>query len=405
MTADGTTLLDEVLMTLMRRPHSFTGEDVLEISCHGNPLILRTILEQLTNLGCRLARPGEFSLRAFLNGRIDLTQAEALAAVISAQSAKAYQIGLAQLKGSLGVKISELREGLVDALALLEAAIDFSEDISEHEAPLAPPQIQEAVTGIEFLLSTYRQARLITCGINVVITGKPNVGKSSLLNNLAGRKKAIVTDIPGTTRDLITDTITLEGLCVHLTDTAGIREPQDAIEKEGIDLVWECLEKADVIVLLLDGSKPLTNEDDHLLRQMKKRTDKVIIAVNKSDLPRAWGRDQLADRLPAHVNCLDISAKFGSGLDALKRAVCAHFTPNSGASDNGYMITQLRHKQSLEQALANLTAAGDLLASGHSPEIPAFEVREALDALDEITGRKIQDDILDKIFSTFCIGK
>ncbi len=405
MTADGTTLLDEVLITLMRGPHSFTGEDVLEISCHGNPLILRTILEQLTALGCRLARPGEFSLRAFLNGRIDLTQAEALAAVISAQSAKAYQVGLAQLKGSLGFKISELREGLVDALAVVEAAIDFSEDISEHETAPVPPQIHEAATGIEFLLSTYRQARLITEGINVIITGKPNVGKSSLLNNLAGRKKAIVTDIPGTTRDLITDTITLDGLCVHLTDTAGIREPQDAIEKEGIDLVWEFLEKADVIVLLLDGSKPLTEEDDRLLAQLKERADKVIIAVNKSDLPRAWGPDQLTDRFPAHVNYLDISAKFGSGLDALKTATCAAFTPSSAASDNGYMITQLRHKQSLEKALANLTAAVDLLAAGHSPEIAAFEVRCALDALDEITGRKIQNDILDKIFSSFCIGK
>jgi len=405
VTADGATLLDEVLITLMRGPHSFTGEDVLEISCHGNPLILRTILEQLTRLGCRLARPGEFSERAFLNGRIDLTQAEALAALISAQSAKAYQIGLAQLKGSLGAKISGLREGLVDALALLEAAIDFSEDISEHETPPAPPQIHEAAAGIEFLLSTYRQARLITCGINVVITGKPNVGKSSLLNALAGRKKAIVTDIPGTTRDLITDTITLDGASVHLTDTAGIREPQDAIEKEGIDLVWQCLEQADVVVLLLDGSNPLTDEDDHLLRQMKERAGKVIIAVNKSDLPSAWSPDQLADRMPAHVNFLNISAKFGTGLDALKSAIGAAFPLSSGSSDNGYMITQLRHKQSLEKALANLTAAGDLLASGRSPEIAAFEVREALDALDEITGRKIQDDILNKIFSSFCIGK
>ena len=290
-------------------------------------------------------------------------------------------------------------------LSHLEAAIDFPEDISEHETPLAPPQIHESATGIELLLSTYRQARLITEGINVVITGKPNVGKSSLLNTLAGRKKAIVTDIPGTTRDLITDTITLDGLCVHLTDTAGIREPQDAIEKEGIDLVWECLEKADVIVLLLDGSKPLTDEDDHLIAQMKARADKIIIAVNKSDLPRAWRPNQLADRLPAHVNSLNISAKFGTGLDALKRAVCAAFTPSSGTLDDGYMITQLCHKQSLEKTLTNLTAAGDLLASGHSPEIAAFEVREALDALDEITGRKIQDDILDKIFSTFCIGK
>jgi len=201
--ADGTTLLDEVLITLMCKPRSFTGEDVLEISCHGNPLILRTILEQLMTLGCRPARPGEFTERAFLNGRMDLSQAEALASLISARSEKARQMGLAQLKGSLGQKIGELRGLLIDALAALEAAIDFTDDVAEHETPAIPTQIAEAINGMVLLLSTYQQARLFTEGINVVITGKPNVGKSSLLNNLTGRKKAIVTDIPGTTRDLI----------------------------------------------------------------------------------------------------------------------------------------------------------------------------------------------------------
>ncbi len=239
---------------------------------------------------------------------------------------------------------------------------------------------------------------------NVVITGKPNVGKSSLLNSLAGRKKAIVTDIPGTTRDLITETINVNGLCVHLTDTAGIRKPQDAIEKEGIDLVWEQLEQADIIVILLDGSKPLTDEDRHILEQNKDRDCKILIAVNKSDLPAAWKPDQIPDNLLHGINLLKISAKFGDGLDALKQAM----TDLTGISDiisDGGMITQLRHKLSLEKALANLTAAEDCLNTGHSPEFAAFELREALDALDEITGKKIQDDILHKIFSSFCIGK
>jgi tRNA modification GTPase len=408
ITADGTTILDEVLVTLMCKPRSFTGEDVLEISCHGNPLILQTICEQLMTLGCRPARPGEFSERAFLNGRMDLSQAEALAAIISAQSSKAYQIGLAQLKGSLGRKIGDLRTLLIAALAGLEAAIDFTDDVSEHETPTIPPQIQEAIIGIDFLLSTYRQAQLFTEGANVVITGKPNVGKSSLLNSLVGRKKAIVTDIPGTTRDLITETITLGGLCVHLTDTAGIRKPQNAIEKEGIDLVWEHLEQADIIVILLDSSKPLTSEDQQILEQNKNRASKIIIAVNKSDLPAAWDPDQLfhppADHPLPGVNQLKISAKFGDGLDALKKAI----TDLAGASDivsDGSMITQLRHKLALEKAQANLTAAQASLDGGHSPEFAAFELREALDALDEITGKKIQDDVLHKIFSSFCIGK
>jgi len=404
VTTDGAAILDEVLVTLMRQPHSFTGEDVLEISCHGNPLIQQTILEQLMTLGCRLARPGEFSLRAYLNGRMDLSQAEALAAMISAQSTRAYRLGLSQLKGSLGRKIGDLRTLLIDALAGIEADIDFTDDVSVHETPHIPPQLHEAMVGINALLSTYRQARLFTEGVKVMITGKPNVGKSSLLNALAGRKKAIVTDIPGTTRDLITDTITLRGLCVHLTDTAGIRQPQDAIEKEGIDLVWEHLEQADVVVILLDGSKSLTSEDRHILEQNKNRAARMIIAVNKSDLAAAWSPDQLPDHLPQGVPLLKISAKFGDGLDALREAL-TDSAVSGEIADEGGMITQMRHKLALEKAQTCLAAVEESLNNGRSPEFAAFELRCALDALDEITGKKIQDDILHRIFSTFCIGK
>ncbi|MDD4860922.1 MAG: tRNA uridine-5-carboxymethylaminomethyl(34) synthesis GTPase MnmE [Smithellaceae bacterium] len=404
VTADGKTILDEVLVTLMRKPRSFTGEDILEISCHGNNLILQSILEQLMASGCRPAKPGEFSERAYLNGRMDLSQAEALAAMISAQSAKACRVGLAQLKGSLGRKIDELRTLLVEALAGIEAAIDFSEDIHENETPALPVQIREAACGITLLLSTYRQGRLFTEGINAVITGKPNVGKSSLLNTLAGKKKAIVTDIPGTTRDLITDTITVNGLCVRLTDTAGIRKPLDSIEKEGIDLVWEHLEQADIIVMMLDGSKPLTDEDTHILEQNKNRNCKILIAVNKSDLTAVWNADQIIGNLLPGVKFFKISAKFGDGLEAL-RAALTDLNGSRDIPDDGGIITQMRHKLALEKALANLTAAGEILGAGHSPELAAFELTEALDALDEITGRKIQDDVLAKIFSTFCIGK
>lgn len=404
--ADSTTLLDEVLVTLMRKPHSFTGEDVLEISCHGNPFILQSVLEQLITLGCRPARPGEFSERAFLNGRMDLSQAEALASMISARSSKALQIGLAQLKGSLGRKISSIRALVMDALAGIEATIDFTEDVSGHETPACPPQIYEAMTGINRLLSTYRQARLFTDGIQIVITGKPNVGKSSLLNSLAGRKKAIVTNIPGTTRDLITETIQLDGLSVHLTDTAGIRAPMDAIEKEGIDLVRERLEQADIIVILLDGSVPLTDEDRQILEENQKHAVRIIIAVNKSDLPSAWETGQLLEAAGSlsDAHLLTISAKFGDGLDALKKALADLTGSSETISDDG-MITRLRHKLSLEKALDRLTAADKCISTGQSPEFAAFELHEALEALDEITGRKIQDDILHKIFSSFCIGK
>ena len=401
--ADGKTVLDEVLATLMRRPHSFTGEDVLEISCHGNPLILQTILEQILELGCRPARPGEFSERAFLHGRMDLSQAEALAAMISAQSAKALQLELSQLKGSLGRKIDELRSLLIDALAHLEAAIDFSEDVSDQEIPSVSKLILQAVSGMERLLSTYRQARLFTEGLRVVIAGKPNVGKSSLLNRLAGRQKAIVTDIPGTTRDLITTTIDLDGTCVHLTDTAGIRPPTDAIEKEGIDLVWRQMEQTDILLLLFDGSKPLTDEDFQLLEQSQTYNVKILTAVNKCDLPPAWN-----NRLPDHPlygkPLLSLSAKFGNGLEDLKKALTG-LTDCGEAPAEGVMITRLRHKLALETARNSLQAAHTCLTTGQSPEFAAFELSEALNALDEITGKKISEDVLARIFSSFCIGK
>jgi tRNA modification GTPase len=335
---------------------------------------------------------------------MDLAQAEALSAMISAQSAKAFSISLAQLKGSLGHEIDRLRRLLIDALAGLDAAIDFTDDVAENETPSVLPQISEAAAAIDRLLSTYGQARIFTEGISCVITGKPNVGKSSLLNTLAGKKKAIVTDIPGTTRDLITETITLNGLCVHLTDTAGIRAPQGIIEKEGIDLVWEQLEKADVIVILLDCSRPLTDEDRHILEQNKIRADKVVLACNKSDLPRAWPSDNIADAFSPGVPRLHISAKFGDGLSDLKQSIVQVAGADNIPAEAG-MISQLRHKLALEKTLACLTAAEENLRTGRSPEFTACELREAVDALDEITGQKIGDDVLDKIFSSFCIGK
>ncbi len=403
VTASGTAILDEVLITLMRKPHSFTGEDVLESSCHGNPLILQTVLEQLITLGCRPARPGEFSERAFLNGRMDLSQAEALAAMISAQSSKALQIGLAQLKGSLGRKISSIRALVIEALAGIEAAIDFAEDVSGNETPASPPQICESMTIINRLLSTYRQARLFTDGIQIVITGRPNVGKSSLLNSLVGRKKAIVTNIPGTTRDLITETIQMDGLSVHLTDTAGIRTPMDAIEKEGISLVWENLANADLALIVLDGSTPLSPEDEEIISRNKNAN--TVIAINKSDLPGAWDVKKIAQLIAPEKKIIKISAKFGVGLAELKKAVIdscgAHFRPDTGE----VMITNLRHKLSLEKAQKNIVAAKEAIARGESQEIPAFELREAVGNFDEITGKKINDEVLDKIFSGFCIGK
>ena len=400
--ADGNTILDEVLISFMRQPHSFTGEDIIEINCHGSPLIIQSILTQLLELGCRLARPGEFSQRAFFNNRLDLSQAEALAAMVAAKSEKAYAIGLAQLKGSLRKEIEALRALVIDALAGLEAAIDFTEDTSHEEIPVSP-QIDQALERIQLLLSSYRTAKAYTEGINVVITGKPNVGKSSLLNTLTGRKKAIVTDIPGTTRDLITDTINISGIPVNLTDTAGIREPQNIIEKEGIDLVWESLTNADVVIILLDGSKPLTNEDKVIID--KNRDGNIIAAINKIDLPPAWEINTIEHLFSRDKNILKISAKFGTGLEELKDTIINLFGSGDDKNTGGAMITNMRHKLVMEKAHKNIQAAKESIEGGMSPEFAAFDLREALDNLDEITGKKINDEILDKIFSSFCIGK
>jgi tRNA modification GTPase len=403
ISADGNAILDEVLISFMRHPHSFTGEDIIEINCHGSPLIIQSILTQLLELGCRLARPGEFSQRAFFNNRLDLSQAEALAAMVAAKSAKAYAIGLAQSKGSLRKEIETLRALVIDALAGLGAAIDFAEDISPEEIPVLPPQIDPALERIQLLLSSYRTAKAYTEGINVVITGKPNVGKSSLLNTLTGKKKAIVTDIPGTTRDLITDTINISGIPVNLMDTAGIREPQNVIEKEGIDLVWESLTDADVVIILLDGSKLLTNEDKVIID--KNRDSNIIAAINKIDLPPAWEIDAVERLLPQEKKILKISAKFGDGLEELKNTVIDLSGSNDDKNTGSAMITNMRHKLAMEKAHKNIQAAKESIVSGMSPEFAAFDLHEALDNLDEITGKKINDEILDKIFSSFCIGK
>ena len=398
-------VLDEVLVAFLKEPRSYTGEDTLEINCHGGPLILRTVLEEVLRAGARPAWRGEFTKRAFLNDRLDLTQAEAVLDIITAQTRPGLAAAVGHLKGKLSGRVEEIRSEIIDLLAGIEADIDFSEDDSaEKTTGDALPRIQEIIDRIASLTATYHQGRIYREGIGVVIAGRPNVGKSSLLNRLLGEKRAIVTSIPGTTRDFIEETFDLGGIPVRLTDTAGLRPPEDAIEKEGIDLVWQRLETADAVLVLLDGSAELTADDRELLAKI---TDKPLLPVlNKSDLPPRLEEESLKGLLHEGTPpAIRISAKYGDGIDRLTAALrdLVLATPIEESSE--VMIAHLHHKTALEKAAAGLVRARDGLTGGLPAEFVALEVREALDALGEITGRTTPEEVLDRIFANFCIGK
>jgi tRNA modification GTPase len=309
---------------------------------------------------------------------------------------------LAQLKGTLSKEMESLRLLLIEAVAQLEASIDFSEDVSPEESPAVSAQIDIIAGRLKLLINSYQAAKVYTEGINVIITGKPNVGKSSLLNTLTGSTRAIVTDIPGTTRDFITGTVNIRGLPVNLTDTAGIRQPRNVIEKAGIDLVWENLGDADLIIILLDKSRPLTEEDRKIINVAAKNNH--LIVVNKTDLPASWEINEISRFLP-DSKIMEISAKFGLGIDELKNAIADDAGKGRQENSGAVMISSMRHKLALEKAHGNIRKAKESIARGLSLEFAAFDLREALDSLGEITGLKIDDEILDKIFSSFCIGK
>jgi tRNA modification GTPase len=410
-------ILDEVLIALMREPRSYTGEDLLEIHGHGNPLILEAILTEVIRAGARPASPGEFTRRAFLNNRIDLTQAEALMGLISARTSRSLEIAHAQLQGGLHRRIEAFRQALIEALASLEVATDFTEEEGERPLPVdMEKQLQIVTTQIQDLLCTYPQGKMIREGASAVIMGRTNVGKSSLLNRLIGENRAIVTEIPGTTRDFIEEGIDIRGIAVRLTDTAGLRDPENIIEKEGIDRVWERLSTADLVILVFDGSAPLTVEDHDILE--KTRHHNIVPVFNKSDLDQRLHNGALQTWL-SDAEPLRISAKTGTGIPDLKEAIYRRLTGgqdeqaaeiedsclSSEASCLSIVITQIRHKTALEKTIGHLQQARESLTNAMSSEFIAFDLREALDSLGEIVGATTSDDVLDRVFSTFCIGK
>ena len=398
-------ILDEVLVAFLKGPHSYTGEDTLEISCHGGPLILRTVLEAVFQTGARPAERGEFTQRAFLNNRLDLAQAEAVLDIITAKTRPGLAAAIDCLGGKLSEPIEAIRSEMIDLLAGVEAAIDFSEDDGVEDTPdEALPRIRILIDKIAALAATHRQGRIYREGIGVVIAGRPNVGKSSLLNRILGEKRAIVTPIPGTTRDFIEETVDIGGIPVRLTDTAGLRLPENAIEKEGIDLVWERLKTADAVLVLLDGSAELTADDRELLAKMISKP--MLPVLNKSDLPQRLDEKSLRRLLPEGTPpAIRISAKYGDGLDRLTAALRDLILATPAEESPEAMIVHLHHKTALEKAAAGLARAREGLLAARPPELVVLELREALDALGEITGKTTSEEVLDRIFANFCVGK
>ena len=394
-------VIDEVIISYMKGPRSFTAEDVVEINCHGGVVSTNRVLEEVIKSGARIAEPGEFTKRAFLNGRIDLSQAEAVMDIITAKTDLAMKSAVMQSEGLLSKEINRLRKYLLDVLALIEYDVDFTEDDEEPDETV-PIRVSEsleiAILEMKKLINGANEGKIIREGLKVTIIGKPNVGKSSLMNALLQEKRAIVTDIPGTTRDVIEEYINLGGIPVKITDTAGIRETEDVVERIGVERSKEKLEEADLVILMLDTSRPLEEEDREIIESIKNK--KVIVLLNKVDLERKIDLDELK-----HLdNFIEISAMTGFGLEDLKNKIKDLFF-NGEVDNESLIITNSRHKQALYRALENCENAQNRLKMNEFLDLISIYVTSGLRALGEITGSELEEDLVNKIFSEFCVGK
>lgn len=397
--------VDEVLVTCMKAPTSYTKEDVVEISCHGGMTPLRKTLELVLKSGARLAEPGEFTKRAFLNGRIDLSQAEAVIDLIKSKTDESRRIALEQLEGGLSEKITYMRDGLTEVCAHVEAHIDFPEDEIE---PATYNQLLESLqnmeTELDKLLATYEEAKFFREGLSTAIVGRPNVGKSSLLNMLLKKDRAIVTDIPGTTRDVIEEYLNIDGLPIRIMDTAGIRHVEDIAEKEGVKRSLNSIQKADLVIAIFDKNEPLREEDHDVIKKITNKN--TIIVLNKCDLSSTLDISDMRSLIAQDgLPILSISATRGDGLDELKAAIVDSCLKDWKEEREGVVISNIRHKTALEHAVDSLRRAEHILTENKPLELLALELRDALDILGEIVGVVTKEDILNRIFSNFCIGK
>jgi tRNA modification GTPase len=392
-------MLDQVLLTCFPAPHSLTGEDVVEISCHGSPAIVRSIIEATLELGAVLAGPGEFTLRALSNGKINLAQAEAIRDLIAAQTDAAVKQASRQLNGELSNALGPFKEKLVEVIVLLESALEFvEEDIPAPRVNEIDRDLATVSAGVEKLSHSYSAGRLLQEGVRVTITGRPNVGKSSLFNSLIERERAIVTDVPGTTRDTLSEAIDLEGIPVILTDTAGLRETTDGIETLGIERTRRAMGDSDLVLVVLDGSTDLGPSDQELVAQTE--SARRLVVLNKSDLPSF--KATLCCLEP--VEAINVSARTGEGLASLRAAILASLNSN-GREDGSLLITNARHHDLLCNTQREIEVARAALRDRHSEELVLVPLHNALRFLGQITGETTTEDILSEIFATFCIGK
>lgn len=406
-----THFLDEAVVTVFRAPNSYTRQDVVEISCHGGKFLSRRILELCIENGCRLAEPGEFTQRAFLNGRLDLSQAEAVADLIAARTEASLKSAGLQFQGALSQRVGEMREGMLEVCALLELELDFAEeDVEFANREEVQQRLSGCIGSIEAFSQTYERGKILREGARLVILGKPNVGKSSLLNALLKEERAIVTDIPGTTRDVLEEQLDIRGVFFRIIDTAGMRTTTDIVERAGVERSYRQIDNADIILAVFDGARQLDNEDRALVERLRQQRQKmagnqpVMAVINKRDLPQQLQLDVLRTLLqPDHL--VSISARDHSGLSALEDILVESVLGSERDISDEPLVSNLRQRQALERSLDSLRDAQVSIQNGLSGEFVVVDLRQGIDALGEIIGEVTTEDILGTIFSKFCIGK
>ncbi len=398
--------IDQVVTTYFKSPNSYSGEDIVEIGCHCNTLIINKIIDECVQQGARVAEPGEFTFRAFMNGKMDLSQAEAVAGIINARSRQSLTQSMRHLEGRLSERIHQIKNDILSNLALLEINLDFSDEEIEV-LPIAEMavKIENTISNIESFLKTYDYGRLLQEGIKLIILGKPNVGKSSLLNCLLEKDRAIVSEIPGTTRDYIEASMEVDGLAVQAVDTAGIRYTEDAVEAIGVERAREQIQTADIALCVFEGNKPLDSDDEVLINIIRENTRTVnfVAVLNKSDLSILECTNTALNKLK--IPSVEISAKEGHGIGDLKKTIKEQLLAGQGMESEEIVVTNARHKTALERTISSLQNALGAIKLQATEEMIAVDIRLALDHLGEITGETTSEDVVNHIFANFCIGK